>query len=135
MKVKEPFIVDLFILDSQIGVKENYNWEAFDNAKILGDIYNVKSNLEINRVDKKNKWFFVLYDDEEIDEQLACSLQAFELLDFDILKFYKKEKNYSYSICPRMFKSDVILPEFGFLPTKWKVLNMETCLNGWIYAI
>ena len=129
-------ILDLFILDSEshLILPESFSWEEFDKYNILGDITFVKNNQEINLAEKRLPYYFVLYDNECIEEQMAAALRAFCEADLDFVKFYKREKNGKYSVVPRLFKSDVFLPLFGTLPINWENLKSEVCLNGFLFT-
>ena len=127
-------ILDLFIIDTEKDLPQVAVWDTFDEYNLLGDIYNVKNNTQINYTEKRNPYYFILYDSENIQEELTVSLRAFCEADFDVVKVYKREKEDKFSIQPRLFKSSIVLPEFGLLPKNWKDLKMETCLNGFLLS-
>ena len=126
-------MIDLFIVDTERGMKFEGVF-LFEDYRLLGDVFYVSSNTWVNMTKKKHAWFFIIYDNEIIDEELVAALRVFMQAKFDIVKVYKKEIDDVYSISPRMFRKEIVLPEFGLLPNSWKELNMETCLNGFLHA-
>jgi len=129
------FKLDLFVLNSERNLNQPFIWEDFSKHHILGDVYLVNNNLQINSTKKYSPYFFLIYDDEMIEEQATVALRSFADAEYDVVKLYKKEKDDKISIQPRFFKSSIVLPEFGLLPNNWKELNMETCLNGFLFTV
>ena len=129
-------ILDLFILDSKqyLPVSKSASWEPFDKYNLLDTVYYVENNEEINSTQKLNPFYFVLYDDECIEDETAAALEAFCASGIDFVKFYKKEKNDKYSIVPRLFKSEILLPMYGTLPVNWEDFKSEVCLNGFLFT-
>lgn len=126
-------MIDLFIIDTERGMRF-MGTDLFEEYCLLGNVFYVKSNAFVNETKKQHPWFFVIYDNECIEEALVAALRAFMQASFDIVKVYKKELNSKYSISPRMFREYIVLPEFGLLPTTWERLKMEICLNGFLHA-
>ena len=125
--------LDIFIMDSKTKEKI-FDLYFFYSYKIVGSFKKVFTNEEINSSKKKNPYYLVVWDNEIFEEELVCALPLFIQYDFEMVKFYKKERE-GYSISPRMFKREILLPEEGLLPLNCETLKMETCLNGWICAI
>jgi len=126
----------LFVMDSE---------RDFTGKRAIGSFYElaaisypVKSNAMINAmVDKrriKTDWYFIIQDDERIDEMLYAALPTFMTMCMgkDYISFYKKMNDKTNHLFPRMFKKYVRLPECGFLPIGFDPEKNETCLNGWI---
>lgn len=77
------------------------------------------------------KWKMFIYEGEVLSKELIEAIPIFlKEDDFDVFKIYKKNDN-SFSISPRIFKSEIKLMDDCLLPVKGKYI-METILNGFI---
>ena len=82
----------------------------------------------------KSDWYFVLYDDEIIDELLLEALTiAGDDPSFDVFSCYKLDSEQKVTVCPRMFRKYVQIEKEFLYPIM--SVKMETLLNGWVREI
>jgi hypothetical protein len=124
-------MITLFIVQSCADVKDvNQALDSFGG--LVDDLWCVRSLDEVNKTERKNDWYGVIYDDERIDERLNEGLKVFiEQSDADVLVLFKLNGDGNPSRCPRLFRRHITLRDGSLLPEQ-KDLVFETVLNGWV---
>lgn len=119
-------MLDIFIIHTNSPVRDlNKLRESFSLKDIC--FHDVTCISEINYLDKQNPWYFVIYDNEFLSEDLADSLQTY--IELGTEQFYTMYRiclidndltKSKISVAPRMFRKDIKLlnnclcPECGF---------------------
>lgn len=138
-------MLTLFILKSgspNADSKKTLN--SFDGVKnlVTHNVY-VDSLAQINAFEKGTDWYFVLYDDEIVDDSLLWvstekdgKTMMYSPLKIhlrqnnaDVLVLYKK-KNSIVTKAPRIFRKHIKLS--NTLMPENKTVKFDTILDGWI---
>jgi len=132
-------MIDVFLITSG---DRNANQEK--TIKSLGDIQHTVNHVEftndINDHKKENDWFFILYDNEVLSEELSEALPIFFAnSDKKVLVCYQKIKNTfndetkMYRV-PRAFRKGIKLQEDSLMPKNVELTRECHILNGGIEA-
>jgi|FLOH01.1.fsa_nt_gi hypothetical protein len=124
-------MITLFIVQSCADAKDvNQTLDSFSG--LVDEIWCVKSLDEVNKTERKNDWYGVIYDDELIDERLNEGLKVFiEQSTADVLVLFKINSDGNHSKSPRLFRRHVTLRDSSMMPEQ-EDLVFETVLNGWV---
>ena len=124
-------MITLFIVQSCADAQDvNQTLDSFDG--LVDELWCVSSLGEVNKTERKNDWYGVIYDDERIDERLNEGLKVFiEQSEADVLVLFKMQRDGSHSKSPRLFRRHITLKDGSLLPER-EGLAVETVLNGWV---
>lgn len=108
-------------------------WKCVDSCSaFIDDATSIVYPGELNKFDSKNEdWFLVLYDNEQLDPELAEAMPVFLAHDYYDALIMAKNDNNKITKCPRMFKSHLTFPDQGLLPNE-RDIKFEKALNGFI---
>ena len=126
-------MITLFIVQSCADAKDvNQTLDSFNG--LVDELWCVSSLGEVNKTERKNDWYGVIYDDERIDERLNEGLKVFiEQSEADVLVLFKLHSDGSHSKSPRLFRRHITLKDGSLLPEQ-EGLAVETVLNGWVLS-
>jgi len=104
---------------------------------LIQEFHVIDRHFEINDREIRTEWYFVLYDNEYIQDSLIETIPVFMTWNnFDCFSLYKQIGEAPVnkaSICPRMFRNTIKLSEFALYP-ELPSTRIETILNGWLYG-
>ena len=125
-------MMTLFVVQSCADAKDvNRTLDSFDG--LVDELWCVRSLDEVNKTERKNDWYCIIYDDERIDERLNEGLKVFlEEYTGDVLELFKLH-NDTVTKSPRLFRRHITLKDGSLLPER-KGLKFEVVLNGWVLS-
>uniref|UniRef100_A0A6H1ZK87 Uncharacterized protein n=1 Tax=viral metagenome TaxID=1070528 RepID=A0A6H1ZK87_9ZZZZ len=126
-------MITLFIVQSCADAKDvNQTLDSFNG--LVDDLWCVRSLDEVNKTEKANEWYGVMYDDERIDERLNEGLKVFiEQSEADVLVLFRIHSDGNHSKAPRLFRRHITLKDVSLLPEQENLI-VETVLNGWVLS-
>jgi len=124
-------VITLFVVQSCADAKDPTETIA-SFGSTASEVHQVANLGEVNRTDRINGWYAVMYDNERIDERLLEGLKVFiECSDADTLVLFKTGDRVFKS--PRIFRRHITLQNNSLMPEQ--DVKFETVLNGWIHDI
>lgn len=121
-------MITLFVVQSCADAKDPTN--SINSFKgLVDEVYNLASLKEVNGTDRGD-WYAVIYDDENINEELLEGLKVFvDETEADVLVLFRLRDGKFYR-SPRVFRRHITIKNGSLMPEQ--DVKFETVLNGWI---
>jgi len=124
-------MITLFVVQSCADRKDpERTISSFDG--LVDEIHHVPTLADVNKTERKNDWYAVIYDDEHISEELLEGLKVFvEHTDADAMVLFRMKGDKAYR-SPRVFRRHITIRGDSLMPER--EVKFETVLNGWVLS-